>query len=129
LDRDRARVLADDGTKPGPDGGLVWRHDERTWHWVTSIDQQALEERWAAITAPVLAVSGAEAWDNWWTRNRGPGGDRTRMTAEEFEQRLAIFADMTHVELAEAGHMVHFDQPDRVSDLVDRFLAERLEPI
>lgn len=129
LDRNRARVLADDGTKPGPDGGLVWRHDERTWHWVTSIDQQALEERWAAITAPVLAVSGAEAWDNWWTRNRGPGGDRTRMTAEEFEQRLAIFADMTHVELAEAGHMVHFDQPDRVSDLVGRFLAERLEPI
>ncbi len=122
----RARILAEDGTKPGPDGGLMWRHDERTWHWVASIDQAALEERWAAIEVPVLAISGAEAWDTWWTRSRGPGGERTKMTDDEFAERLERFADMTHVELAEAGHMVHFDQPEQVSQLVGDFLTERL---
>ena len=127
LDPDRARVLAAEGTRPGPEGGLVWRHDERTWHWVASIDQAALEERWAAITAPVLAVSGAEAWDTWWTRNRGPARDRVRLTADEFAERLALFADIEHVELAEAGHMVHFDQPGRIGELVDGFLQRRLE--
>lgn len=127
LTTERARVLAADGTKPGPDGGVMWRHDERTWHWVASIDQAALEERWAAITVPVLAVSGAEAWDTWWTRTRGPGGDRTRMTDAQFADRLAIFADIRHVELAEAGHMVHFDQPDQVNALVGAFLADRLD--
>lgn len=127
LNPERARVLAADGTRPGPDGGLIWRHDERTWHWVTSIDQVALEERWAAITAPILAISGAEAWDTWWTRNRGPSRDRVKMTDEEFGQRLATFADIEHIELAEAGHMVHFDQPAKVSELVDRFLRARLE--
>ena len=127
LDRDRARVLAAEGTRPGPDGGLVWRHDDRTWHWVTSIDQVALEERWGAITAPILAVSGTEAWDTWWATPRGPDRLRIRMTDQEFAERLALFADIEHVDLAEAGHMVHFDQPDRISELVDEFLRRRLE--
>ncbi len=126
LDPDRARILAGEGTRPGPEGGLVWRHDERTRHWVTSIDQPALEERWSAITAPVLAVSGAESWDTWWTQNRGTGPDRVRMTEAEFADRLARFADIEHVELAEAGHMLHFDQPDRIGELVDGFLERRL---
>lgn len=127
LDPDRALVLAEDGTRPGPDGGRVWRHDERTWHWVTSIDQAALEERWAAITAPVLAVSGAEAWDTWWATSRGPGTDRVRMSAEQFAARLALFADLEHVELDGAGHMVHFDRPDRLNELIEAFLASRVE--
>ena len=104
----------------------MWRHDERTWHWVTSIDQVALEQRWAAITAPVLAVSGDEAWDTWWTRTREPGFERVRMTDDEFAQRLALFADIEHVELAEAGHMLHFDQPTRVNELIQGFLSARV---
>jgi pimeloyl-ACP methyl ester carboxylesterase len=127
LDPARARVLADEGTEPGPDGGVVWRHDERTWHWVTSIDQATLEERWAAITVPVLAVSGVEAWDTWWTRTRGPAIDREKMSDEELAERLAIFADLHHVELTEAGHMVHFDRPDRLNQLIDEFLRTRVE--
>jgi pimeloyl-ACP methyl ester carboxylesterase len=125
LDPDRARLLAREGTIPGPDGGLVWRHDERTWHWIASVDHTQIEERWAAITAPVLAVSGTEAWETWWARPGGPMDDRVRLTAEQFEARLARFADMTHVELPDAGHMVHFDQPERINQLIAQFLAAR----
>ncbi len=126
LDPYRALVLAEEGTIPGPDGGRVWRHDERTWHWITSVDHRALARRWAAITAPVLAVSGSEAWDTWWARPGGPTAGRLRMTGEQFAARLGLFADMEHVELAEAGHMVHFDQPDRISQLVNDFLDRRI---
>lgn len=126
LDPERALVLAEEGTVPGPDGGRVWRHDERAWHWITSVDHGALELRWAAITAPVLAVSGAEAWETWWARPGGPAADRVRMTDEEFEARLAVFADLEHVELPEAGHMLHFDQPERINHLIDDFLHRRV---
>ncbi len=127
LDRERAMVLAEDGTKPTPDGGRVWRHDERTWDWIASVEQRELEVRWAAIAAPILAVSGAEAWETWWARPGGPSSGQTPMTAAEFADRLAIFADLEHVELPEAGHMVHFDQPERIDRLVTEFLRRRVE--
>ncbi len=127
LRQDRALVLAEEGTVPTPDGGRVWRHDERTWHWISSVDHAALEDRWAAITAPVLAVSGAEAWETWWARPGGPVAGRVQMTDDEFAARLALFADIEHVELDEAGHMLHFDQPDRINALVGEFLSRRVE--
>ncbi|MCP3913451.1 MAG: alpha/beta hydrolase [Actinomycetia bacterium] len=126
LDPDRALVLAEEGTIPGPDGGRVWRHDERTWHWVSSVDNRALGQRWAAITAPVLVISGGEAWDNWWARPGRPTAGRLKMTDEQFAARLGLFADVEHVELAEAGHMVHFDQPERINQLVNDFLDRRV---
>lgn len=126
LDPDRALVLAEEGTVPGPDGGLVWRHDERTWHWIASIDQTSLGHRWGAITAPVLAVSGAEAWETWWARPGGPSVDRQRLTEEQFAARLATFADIEHIELADAGHMLHFDQPAAIERIVGEFLARRV---
>jgi len=127
LDPDRALILAEEGTIAGPDGGRVWRHDERTWHWIASVDHAAIEHRWAAITAPVLAVSGAEAWETWWARPGGPVAGRVRMTNEQFAARIGVFGDIEHVELGEAGHMVHFDQPDRINQLVDAFLRRRVE--
>lgn len=125
LDPDRALLLAEEGTKPGPDGGRVWRHDERTWHWISSVDHAVLEQRWAAVAAPVLAITGDEAWETWWARPGGPSADRRRLYPDEFAKRLAHFADLEHLELPEAGHMVHFDQPDRINALVDDFLQRR----
>ncbi len=127
LDPDRALVLAEEGTIPGPDGGRVWRHDEHTWHWIASVDHADLEHRWAAITAPVLAVSGAEAWETWWVRRGGPVAERVRMTGEQFADRLALFADIEHVELPDAGHMLHFDQPAGINQLVEDFLRRRAD--
>ena len=127
LDPDRALLLAEEGTIPGPDGGRVWRHDERTWHWIASVDHPALEERWAAITAPILAVSGVEAWDTWWARPGGPVADRVRLTDDQLAARLGRFRDLTHVEVPDAGHMVHFDQPAVLNRLIEQFLRQRVE--
>jgi pimeloyl-ACP methyl ester carboxylesterase len=130
LDEERARFLADVGTRPGPDGGLVWRFDLRTRDWLASIDQPLTEERWRAIPCPVLAVSGAESWERWWAVRLSPVAEaegRQRLTPEEWRQRLACFADVEAVELEGAGHLVHFDQPDRLNQVIDDFLRRRVE--
>jgi pimeloyl-ACP methyl ester carboxylesterase len=124
---DRARTLAIEGTRPAPDGGVVWRHDPASWEWTASIDHATNEERWAAITAPVLAISGGEAWETWWNRPRGPAAEREPMTAEQFEERLGLFSDIVHVEIEDAGHMIHFDQPQRLNELIDEFLRARVD--
>jgi len=71
-------------------------------------------------------VSGARAWEEWWARPGGPSVGRKQLTEEQFAERLAVFADIEHVELAEAGHMVHFDQPERINELVVDFLTRRV---
>ncbi len=127
LDPERALVLADEGTVVTDDGQRVWCYDGRTWQWIASVDHRELEHRWSAITAPVFAVTGTEAWDTWWARPGGPVDGRVRLTPAQFAERLGLFADIEHVELADAGHMVHFDQPDRVNELVANFLRRRVE--
>jgi pimeloyl-ACP methyl ester carboxylesterase len=62
-------------------------------------------------------------------RSTHPGAysqGRTRMTDQQLADRLALFADLEHVEVPEAGHMVHFDQPDRINQLVTDFLDRRV---
>ena len=128
LDPARARFLAEVGTRPGPDGGLVWRFDPRTRDWLASIDQPLTEERWRAVACPVLAVSGADAWDTWWSARLSPvakAEGRERLSPAEWAERLACFADVEAVDLAGAGHMVHFDQPEHLNEVIDDFLTRR----
>jgi pimeloyl-ACP methyl ester carboxylesterase len=127
LEPARAMILAAEGTRPVPEGGVIWRHDPAAWEWTASIDHLTTEERWGAITVPVLAVSGREAWDSWWNRPRGPVRDRERLTPEQFDARLARFNDIEHIDLDDAGHMIHFDQPARLNELIDDFLRARVE--
>jgi pimeloyl-ACP methyl ester carboxylesterase len=130
LDPERARFLADVGTRPGPDGGLVWCFDPRTRDWIASIDHEVTAERWRLVPCPVLAIAGADSWDDWWsvrTPLAGTPGEprRVRMTDAELRAHLAAFPDIEHVELTDAGHMVAFDQPERLNEVIADFLARR----
>jgi pimeloyl-ACP methyl ester carboxylesterase len=65
---------------------------------------------WAAITAPLLWVEGdGTDMATWWGH---------RYARDEFLQRLSVVPDCRRAQLADAGHMLHHDQP--------RALAERL---
>ncbi len=128
LDAERADFLAVAATRPGADGGLVWKFDPYTRHWLLSHDQPRAEERWAAITCPVLAVTGADAWERWW-RHQSPGarleGWRGHDPAE-IERKLACFADVEHHAISGAGHMLPYDAPDELAALIESFLDRRL---
>ncbi len=70
---------------------------------------------WSAISAPLLWVQAhASRADDWW------GG---RYSIAEFQSRLAHVPDVRQVELRDAGHMLHHDQPEALARALETFLA------
>jgi pimeloyl-ACP methyl ester carboxylesterase len=71
---------------------------------------------WRSISAPVLWVEAADtdAW-RWF-------GRRENWQAE-MERRRACIPNVRHCLLADAGHMLHHDQPEQLAQLIEDFLA------
>lgn len=70
---------------------------------------------WSAITAPLLWVEGqGSRIDSYW------GG---RYSHAQFQARLAHVPDVRQLQLADAGHMLHHDQPQALARALDDFLA------
>ncbi|RZU02506.1 alpha/beta fold hydrolase [Rivibacter subsaxonicus] len=69
---------------------------------------------WRRIECPLLWIEG-EATDigKWWGE---------RYTKSEFDARLAVVPQVERHALADCGHMLHHDQPQRVAALVEAFL-------
>jgi pimeloyl-ACP methyl ester carboxylesterase len=125
----RARLLAEAGTRAEPDGGLRWKWDPFLRTSWGGFNFRHMEELWAQIRCPVLAVNGAES-HTWWRRDvgrlAGRGGSYTGYLPQaELERRLACFRDVECVEIPGAGHMVHFDEPERLCEALDAFVARR----
>ena len=72
---------------------------------------------WSRITAPVLWI---EATDSDIGRFFGPAS----LKREEIDRRIACLP-RTQVEMIDqAGHMLHHDQPERLAQLIETFLAQ-----
>ena len=48
-----------------------------------------------------------------------------RFLAAEFKTRFAAFPDFREVLIADAGHMLHHDQPEQVAALIEEFCMQR----
>jgi pimeloyl-ACP methyl ester carboxylesterase len=108
LDRDLALALAREGTRPVAGGGVVWRFDPR--HRTPSaipFHFRRLEAFLRRLACPVQLVDGA-----------GSG------KLPDHAARQAVIPGARHAEIADAGHMVHQDQPAALAAVVARFLAE-----
>jgi pimeloyl-ACP methyl ester carboxylesterase len=70
---------------------------------------------WQAITAPVLWVEADDT--NAW-RWMGP-----KETARgEIDRRIGFIPNVTTAQIADAGHMLHHDQPQALAALIEQFL-------
>ncbi|MBS0390987.1 MAG: alpha/beta hydrolase [Comamonadaceae bacterium] len=66
-----------------------------------------------AITAPVLAVHASDdSLARWW---------KGRYSLQDFHQRLAHVRSHRTAAVADAGHMLHHDQPQAVAALIEEF--------
>jgi len=72
-------------------------------------------EIYRRITMPALVV---EASDNelnqWW---------KGAYTLEEFHERLKVVPQLQRALIEDAGHMLHHDQPERLAEILEAFLA------
>lgn len=123
LDYDLSRHLAELGTEPHPYGGLQWKWDPRVQTMGIGSSSREAEERWAWVECPVLIVTGGKAAE-FFVRQRGIDPDLARSAPEEISRRVGLFRAAKHVEIAEAGHMVHYDTPDRLVAVIEEFLEQ-----
>jgi pimeloyl-ACP methyl ester carboxylesterase len=115
----KARELALLGTRAREDGMLEWKFDAMlTTMAITGPDQLDYNMAlWKRIVAPTLIVHGAESGE-FWRRKR----NALYLEPDDLARRLACFRDHRFLEIAGAGHMVHFDRPRELVTAIRDFL-------
>ena len=68
---------------------------------------------WERVAAPVL----------WIDAEHSETRTRMRLSPEELAERRAAFKDLKYVTLADAGHMLHHDQPEQLARAIEEFLV------
>jgi len=114
LKRERAEFLAHHWGREAEQGGVVLRSDPA--HKLVNATLYRLDEAracWERVTAPVLWVDAAES----------ETVTRMRLTPADLAERRAAFRNLSYHTVANAGHMLHHDQPEEVARLIEAFLV------
>jgi pimeloyl-ACP methyl ester carboxylesterase len=85
------------------EGGVRWRHDP--WHRARSAQLYRPElyaPFLAAIQCPTLTVTGGRSWYTW----------------ADLDDRRAHLRDRRHAHFEDVGHMVHYEVPEALAELV-----------
>jgi len=77
---------------------------------------------WRRIVARVLWVAAEDSHIPRWLDHH-PEGEAATDSLAGVRRRMARVPGATLVTIADAGHMLHHDQPDAVADAVERFLS------
>jgi pimeloyl-ACP methyl ester carboxylesterase len=116
LPQDKADWLARHWARPDADG--QWQILGDPAHKLVFAQLPRLDEMLALyqrITAPTLAVDAADdSFARYW-----PG----QYTLADFHERLKQLPDVRTATVADAGHMLHHDQPEALARLIEDFLA------
>ena len=112
LPADRARWLAAHWSEPGGDGRFHLLADPRHKQvnpYLYRADE--VDACWQAIEAPVL-----------WIDSAHPNDWHAFTQSDAYKARVAGIRQLTHRVLADAGHMLHHDQPEALASLVRGFV-------
>ena len=115
LSRDKAEFLAGHWAEALPDGSARLRSDPR--HKLPFPTVYRIEEAgavWQRVTAPVLWVAASDSFVSRWLGEDSAG----------LQHRLSNFRDGRMITIADAGHMLHHDQPASVAAAIEPFLSE-----
>ena len=117
LSLDKALWLAQHWAKQNADG--LWDILGHAAHKVVNPYLFRVEEMLALyrnISAPVLNVEASQNdLEKWW---------EGKYTLDEFHERLLSIADLRSVTIADAGHMMHHDQPQVLAQHIEAFLQQ-----
>jgi pimeloyl-ACP methyl ester carboxylesterase len=114
LSRERADWLARQLTRrTAENDALVYRADPR--HKMANPVLYRLQEAqacWRKISCPVLWVIGADMWDH----------PMAKGVFDTLDERRCCFADLREITLPDAGHMVQWEQPELLAQVLEGFL-------
>ena len=115
LSIDKADWLASHWSAPNADG--KWQILGEPGHKVVNANIYQAAETLALyqrISAPVLAVEAADDSLEKWHKGS--------YTLTDYHERLKLVADSKIAVIADAGHMLHHDQPEALATLIEGFL-------
>jgi pimeloyl-ACP methyl ester carboxylesterase len=113
LSQEKAQFLARHWGREADEGGVQLRGDPA--HKIVNPVLWRYEEAracWRQVSAPVLWVDAAQS----------DTLQRIGLTGEQHAERRAAFRDLKYETIADAGHMLHHDQPEAVARLIEEFL-------
>jgi pimeloyl-ACP methyl ester carboxylesterase len=114
MSREHAEFLAPHWAEVLPDGTARLRSDPQ--HKLPFPILYRIEENfaiWRRATAPMLWVGAQHSFVQKWLRHEQFG----------LEARKAVWRNLSYTEVAEAGHMLHHDQPEAVARIVEEFFS------
>ena len=116
LSPDKAGWLASHWAQPDTSG--KWKILGEAGHKITSANLYRADETleiYKCITAPVLAVEALDDSLGKWYEGS--------YTLADYHERLKLVADAQVAVIADAGHMLHHDQPAVLAQMIEKFLA------
>ena len=115
LQADKAAWLAQHWARANEQG--QWRVLGNPAHKITNAQLYRVEEVleiYKCITAPTLAVEASDnSMDQWW---------QGKYSLAEYHERLKSVPHVRIAHVAEAGHMMHHDQPEVLATLIEAFI-------
>ena len=109
--------------------GFEWNFDTRANSVFVGSSREDEARFWAGVQAPACLVSGSLSWQYWGRQFSGAQrqhADWGRFDDQEMEARAAVFPDAEHHWFEASGHMVHYDEPARLGQLVRDFYHRHL---
>ena len=108
------------------DEGLAWAFDSRANSVFVGASRANDAKFWRNIQAPACVVSGRLSFE-YWGAEMGDATFDGRFAENEMQQRIDLFQDCQHHWFEQSGHMVHYDEPDRLANLCTHFYRKKLD--
>ena len=102
---------------------LTWSFDARANSVFIGTSTHDNVRFWQQVQAPTCIISGTLSHE-YWGRELASDGFTGHFAPGEMESRAQQFCHHTHHWFEQSGHMVHYDEPQRLADVSRQFLEQ-----
>jgi pimeloyl-ACP methyl ester carboxylesterase len=107
------------------DTGYAWAFDSRASSVFVGASRANDAKFWRNIKAPTCVISGSLSYE-YWGREMGDEAFDGRFVPDEMEQRIDEFQNCVHQWFEGSGHMVHYDEPERLAQFCYDFFTNTI---
>ncbi|XOV82274.1 MAG: alpha/beta fold hydrolase [bacterium] len=105
---------------------LHWNFDPQARNVFLGVNTADNTKYWQQLKAPTCIISGTLSYQ-YWGRELAENGFTGHFAEGEMEQRAALIPNHEHHWFDQSGHMVHYDEPERLGEVSSLFLKHCLQ--